>query len=334
MARDLHIVYFLTECKLKTGSGHLSRCLSLRDAFIEKNFQTQFIIDSDGSCDFKNAAIDPLILDWKSNLDILKKHIKKESIVVFDSYLATKNQLEEISNYFSHPIFIADSKMNYYPKGIIIVGSSFATKLNLLGTNKAKFLLGIDYILLRKEFWDVEEKQINPVQNSILITLGEFDPENISEYIAIEIHRHYPEYNISIITKQKTDLSKNKSFQVIHKRLNAHEMKKLMLINDLLICNGGQTLNECIRTGTPSIAIEIASNQHQNIETWTEKNVSLGINANKRSKSTVSQLIKNIEYLKTQSHRKKINTLSIKYLDGQGARKACEDILNYYKIKN
>lgn len=333
MAEDSHIVYFLTECKINTGSGHLSRCLSLRDAFLERNFQSRFIIDSDESCDFKNAGVDPYILDWKSNFNILKKNVPGESIIIIDSYQATKDQLKKLAEYFSFPVFIADTKMNYYPKGIVLIGNSFASKLKLAGANEAKFLLGSDYILLRKDFWDTKKKLINPIQNSVLITLGEFDKENLIEVVASEVLNQFPDYHLTLISK-KNELDFYKNIQYIQKRLNAYEMAELMISHDIVICNGGQTLNECIRTGTPSISIEIADNQHQNIKSWTEKNVSLGITANNDVNSLISQVINNIQHLRKQSIRKKINTLSLKCIDGQGARNACDDIIKYYELKN
>ncbi|MGC9341956.1 MAG: hypothetical protein ACP5E3_04600, partial [Bacteroidales bacterium] len=114
--KDKNVVSFFTECKKTTGSGHLSRCFSLSDAFEEKGFKSRFIIDSDSSCDAEKNITELHRLNWKSDVDSVKEIITKDSLVVIDSYLASQKQLELLSRLTRYPVFISDARLNYYPQ--------------------------------------------------------------------------------------------------------------------------------------------------------------------------------------------------------------------------
>ncbi len=332
ISQDKNVVTFLTECRQSTGSGHLSRCMSLQAAFIENGFKTSFIIDTDGDCKGLKNVPDYQALDWQTNILALRKWIHPDSVMVIDSYLARYEQMKEISSLSLYPVFISDVKMNYYPRGVVIIGNNFASDLDLHGKEDCHFLKGREYIMLRKDFWDLPEKKIKAELSSILITLGEFGPSEIALQVASAVHKSFPGIQINIITSEK--YSKNYNQPAFISRLSAQEMAEQMLAHDLVICNGGQTLNECIRTGTPAIAVEMAENQSRNIDSWSKKGLCIKTSVKEDTENLVRKILEGIENLKPEKSRKKISKLSMQHIDGQGARNACDGILKYYNNKS
>lgn len=324
-------IVFITEWKNNTGAGHLSRCLSLRDAFHERGYETSFIIDSEKEFEFKSSEIKPVILDWKSNPEDIKSFISDSSILVIDSYLAAKEQLKYLANITDYPVFISDVKLNYFPKGIVIIGNSFAHELDIINSKEVNYLLGIKYALLRKEFWDIEKKEISPGITKILISLGNTDPKDLKIKIAEILARGYPHSEITVLSNRDFRIyPKRKNLTILSRRLSAKEMANLFLQHDLVISNGGQTLIECIRVGVPTIAVKMADNQVRNIKTLAEKELTFKILDTANINSLRDQVLDYLNILKDHNKRLKINISSKQFIDGQGARRASKEILDYY----
>lgn len=327
-------IIFFTEWKNKTGTGHLSRCISMGDAFIEKKFEYNFIVDSEINYDFSAHGIKPIIFNWRLEPEKVKRYIENNSLVIIDSYLASKKQLKLISGFTRHPVFISDARMNYYPKGIVIIGNSFANKLSLIVSEDVHYLLGIKYALLRKEFWDVKDKEISPKLKKILISLGDSAPDDLNIKIARVLLNYNPDLNITIMSIKKNKLPKLKNVLFQTSRLSASEMVCMFQEHDIIISNGGQTLLECIRTGVPSISLKMADNQIRNIKTLSQKDLTMGILNTNKEDMVIKQLLQYFQKLESYDNRLQMKSSSRNFLDGQGARRACREVLDYYGYKN
>ncbi len=324
-------IVFITECKKKTGVGHLSRCLSLRDAFHEKGYETSFIINSEKKFNFNSFGIKPAIFNWISNPENIKNYIADNSILIIDSYLAAEKHLKYLANLTNYPVFISDVKLNYFPKGVVIIGNSFALELDIINSKEVHYLLGIKYALLRKEFWDLEKKKVSPGITKILISLGDTDPKDLKIKIAEVLANAYSECIITVLSNKEFNINlKRKNLTILSKRLNAKEMADLFLQNDVIISNGGQMLVECIRVGAPNISIKMAENQIRNIETLAEKGLTLKIPDTTNINALTDQVLNYLNILKDYKKRSQINESSKKFIDGQGARRASKEIIDYY----
>ncbi len=324
-------IVFITEWKKNTGAGHLSRCLSLRDAFHERGYETSLIINSQEEFDFKSLEIKPIIFDWKTYPEDIRNYISDSSILVIDSYLAPKEHLKHITDLTDYPVFISDVKLNYFPKGIVIIGNSFAHELDIINSKEVHYLLGIKYALLRKEFWDIEKKEISQKITKILISLGDTDPKDLKMKIAEVLANAYSDSEITVLSNRDVNINRKiKNLTILSKRLNAKEMANLFLQHDVVISNGGQTLLECIRVGVPTIAIKMADNQLRNIKTLAEKELTLKILDTTSISSLKDRILDYLNILKDHNKRWQINNLSKQFIDGQGARRVCKEIIGYY----
>lgn len=244
----------LTEGGKNIGFGHITRCISLYQAFEEKGIRAEIIINGDNAVlDFlKNKAYQ--IFDWIGEEGKLFRVISNADIVVTDSYLAKKSLYDKISEILkARLLMIDDFNRIEYPKGIVVNPSIYGDKLNYPEKDGQVYLLGKDYIILRKEFWGILEKKNNKEVKNILITLGG----------AVHLDMIYKVVNVL-----KAKFAFN--FYIVEntKRIDAEEMLNLMLKADICISGGGQTTYELARVGLPTIGICLAENQRLNLEEW------------------------------------------------------------------
>ena len=139
-----------------------------------------------------------------------------------------------------------------YPKGIVVNPSICGDKLDYLRKSDTIYLLGKDYIILRKEFWNVPEKKISKKIKNVLITFGGMNNYDLANKIGDYLKE---KFNIKIYI-----------VNVKNNKLTAKEMLNLMLESDVCISGGGQTTYELARVGVPTIGICLAENQK--FKTW------------------------------------------------------------------
>ncbi|MBN1637370.1 MAG: UDP-2,4-diacetamido-2,4,6-trideoxy-beta-L-altropyranose hydrolase, partial [Ignavibacteriales bacterium] len=188
------------------------------------------------------------------------------------------------------------------------------------------YLLGIDYMPMRKEFWDVElKRKTNEIKN-ILLTFGGQDVNGLTYNILNTLINRYPHLNYHIIKGSLNNNSRNEkkysSNVKFYFSLSAKEILELMLDTDIAITACGQTTYELARVGVPSIGIATADNQKYNLEGWY--NVGFfkeEIWYNDNYTNNVLGLFS--EYLTT-------NIEKISYCDGQGSRRIVKFLLNKF----
>jgi UDP-2,4-diacetamido-2,4,6-trideoxy-beta-L-altropyranose hydrolase len=244
-------VLILTEAGKSIGFGHLTRCIGLYQGFKEKGVDVEIVVNADSSVDFLLKGIKYKKFDWLRKMEDIFKSLRKVDIVIIDSYLADLDFYKKVSEIVKIPVYIDDYKRLDYPKGIVINPSIYGDRLNYPKKEGVMYLLGKQYIILRKEFWNVPKKKINKHIKNVLITFGGTNQQDLAKTIAKYLEDKFS-FNISIVEP-------NKNF-------TAKDMLKLMLKADLCISGGGQTTYELARVGVPTIGICFAENQLNNLK--------------------------------------------------------------------
>ena len=192
-------IVIITEGSSEIGFGHITRCLSLYQAFNEKGLNVKFIINGD-------STIEPLIKDteyeifnWLECSSKLIKSLNKSDIVIVDSYLADERLYGKISENVALSLYIDDNQRVNYPPGIVINGSINAEKMHYLPSNEIDYLLGSNYIPLRRQFWNVKKKKIKRTIQNVMITFGGQDSRDLSLKTLKLLIKHYPLLNKKII---------------------------------------------------------------------------------------------------------------------------------------
>ncbi len=309
-------VSILTEGGRGVGFGHLTRCLSLCQAFEEKGITPEFIINGDDSI-----------------LDLLKRRVYKKfnwlqeekrllglvgdvDIVVIDSYLAKKALYSRIFRTHKKCLLVMmdDYKRIDYPEGIVVNPSIYGDKLDYLKKKGVRYLLGKDYIILRKEFWDLPKKVINKNLENIVVTLGGMDCSSLICRMQGPLRENF-DLNLNIIEPKKKFMSANK-------------IRFLMFRCDACISGSGQTTYELARIGVPNIGICLSENQRINAEMLRKKGVMEYIGGHK-DRDLLKNLGLAIEKLSSQKIRIKMSMAGRRLVDGQGPRRIVRKVLKY-----
>ncbi len=264
-------VLMLTEGGDRIGFGHITRCLSLYQAFEAKGILPEFVINGDASIDGVLKNRQHKRFNWLEHMDRIRASIKDSDMVIIDSYLADVNFYREVSDSVRVPVYIDDNKRVDYPKGLVVNGSISAEMLHYPVTEDIAYLLGPKYIPLRKEFWDVPEKKIREKIERIMITFGGDDARNMTPSVLRLLAMQYPHVAKNVIigrgyrNKEEIETAADGGTELIYFP-GAEGMKTVMLESDIAISAGGQTLYELARGGVPAVVVAMADNQMNNIE--------------------------------------------------------------------
>lgn len=259
----------LTEGGNQIGLGHISRCSSLYDELESRGMEVEFIIYSTAINIEMLENKKHTIVNWKSK-EFLEGNIGENDYCIVDSYLASEDLCRTVSTLAKKTVFIDDNARINYHAGIIVNPSLSTKSVNYSLNNSNCFLLGPDYIILRKPFVQVNRPSINTEIKDVLITLGGSDIHNLTPIILNQFQNRYSNISFNIVSGQvdnNVKFLKEIYFDNVNyfENVTAEEMKDIMLKSDIAITAAGQTIHELIATKTPFIPIQIAKNQDNNV---------------------------------------------------------------------
>ena len=325
-------VVILTEGGGDFGFGHVARCSSIYQAFLEYNIFPKFIIKGDDSVKSILNDVSFKINDWLKNADSLKEF----DIVIIDSYLADLDFYEKVSKKVSLVVYIDDINRLNYPKGIIVNGTLDVAGMNYAERDEIIYFLGKEFIPLRSNFWNVSKLNVNENIENILITTGGNDIRDLTPKILDLLTTNYPNAIKKVIIADsfenisEIESLKNENVELIYSP-DSKKMLEVMSNVDLAISASGQTLYELACVGVPTIAIGIIDNQKNNIKNWQKIDFIeyAGCWNNKR---LLDNILEKIEYLKNKDVRKSKNLIGTQTINGKGSLNIVKNILReYYK---
>lgn len=268
-------VLILAEGGEKIGFGHITRSISIYQAFEEIGIRPELIINGDEAArDFVKGK-DFRIFDWLNDRETLFAVLKSSDIVFVDSYLADYDLYEKISDIAGTGVYFDDDIRINYPKGFVVNGAILAERMPYSEREGVTYLLGAQYAPLRRDFWDVPAKPTRNNLETAMITFGGADVCNLTPKVLRMLVDTYPGLIKKVIIGKgfqnitEIEALKDHNTELIYYS-DAAEMKKIMLESDIAISAGGQTLYELARIGVPTIGICAADNQLRNIKEWAE----------------------------------------------------------------
>ena len=304
-------------------------------AFEEKDILPFLIINGDETVkDFlkdKNHEN----FNWIEEENRLFSHIKKADIAIVDSYFAGHELYEKISKLVKVAVYIDDTQRIDYPKGIVINGGIFAEELNYPEKEGVVYLLGSRYAPMRKEFWEVPEKEICDNIEKVMVTFGGDDARNMTPKVLSLLNKNMPDLIKKVIIgrgfKNIAEIEdlKNENVEFIYFP-DAKGMKKAMLESDIAISAGGQTLYELARVGIPVVAIAIAVNQINNMNGWRKAGFIeyVGWWEDLRTLDSIMVALKKLE---DEVKRKQVAQSGQRFIDGNGAKRIVNKLIGSTK---
>jgi spore coat polysaccharide biosynthesis predicted glycosyltransferase SpsG len=323
--------YIITEGGKGIGLGHITRCLSLYQACAEKKIFPEFIVNGDGTVRPLLKEKKYRIFNWLKYKQRLFSIIKDADTVIMDSYLADYKLCKKISELVMIPVYIDDNRRFGFKKGIVVNVRVNAQEKNHPRRDGVRYLLGPQYIPVRKEFWHVQQKKIAAHIHSILLAFGGYDSLNMSAKILKLLNKEYPKFIKNVVigksfkNKKVLEILKNDKTRLIYSP-EAAKMKKLMLASDIAISAGGQTLFELARVGVPTIAIAVADNQLDNIKILKQAGF-IKYSGWYKEKRLMGKILIYFRYLRHKRTRMVMSARGRNLIDGQGSRRIIKRII-------
>lgn len=264
----------------RIGTGHVMRCLALAQALRIAGTRVTFVLTADLPLiedRLKEEGMETIQISASAGTPAdaiataaIAKDCRADWIVV-DGYSFAAEYQKTIRNAGLSLLFIDDyGHSDHYFADIVLNQNLYADQC-LYPTHepRTRFLLGPDFVLLRKEFrkMSCQDRKVPAIARKILVTLGGSDPDNITLRV-IEALKSFKIDDIRVVVviggaNPYADLidravSGSPSFTVLK---NAANMPELMAWADVAISAGGSTCWELLFMGVPSIVISIAENQ-------------------------------------------------------------------------
>ena len=329
---DVMNIYILTEGGKDYGFGHVARCSSIYQAFEHFNVSPKLIVNGDDSVKtiFQDIEID----DWLNDFP----DVFQADIVVIDSYLADIDYYKKLSKEIPLVVFIDDNNRLNYPKGIVVNGTLDVSNMNYPEREDIKYLVGKDFIPLRKDFWNISKLKINDSIENMLITMGGNDLRNLTPKILKLLNDSYPNVNKKVIIADSFNNIKeiqsldNDSVELIYFP-DSGEILDIMESCDLAISASGQTLYELACIGIPTIAIGIIDNQRNNIKNWIDQGF-IEYAGCWNDENLLNNILNKINILQDKNARYDKRLLGIQAVDGKGSLNIVKNILNEFYRQN
>src|SRR5574344_2697122 len=245
-------IAFFTEAGSEKGMGHLIRCQTIANQFEQNNIEINFFLDSDINYDhkFKNLTY----FKWEElNINI------HYDVIFIDSYEATEAIYNNLQKKTNLGIYIDDYERINYPKGTIVNFAPDSKELFFKNRNKdSEYLLGLDYIPIRKEF--LKYKNLKK-EKKLFIMLGGNDTANLSLNI-IEALQDIDIKKVIVSNNEMTSnkLSKYDNVKVLFQS-NDDELIKEMATSSYAISTASMSLYELSFLQIPTIIITVSQNQ-------------------------------------------------------------------------
>ena len=330
-------VFIRADASKLIGSGHIMRCLTLANEFIKKKIPVSLLFEEDYTKSFKKFASRKVnfikINNLKNNNSTRKKFnlfeeiLNKKSIIIIDNYNLNFYWQKKIKK-LVYKLIVIDDLANRKYFCDLLVDQNYKRKVKdyrKLVPNKCKVLAGAKYVILRDEFLNLKKKK--KIKNSILISLGNYDPNLATYRTLLQVLKKNINLNIiAVLPSSSPSFKKIKKLQKFHKfevYNNIEFISRLMNRSFLAIGAGGTTSWERCFIGLPTIVLKLANNQNFIIKELLKSKIIYyagNINSNNLNIS------KGIDYfLNKKNYNISVNN-SKNLVDGQGKKRIIYEI--------
>ena len=283
-----------TDANIHIGTGHVMRCLALAQAWQDNGGMVTFLM-APGSPSLEqriySEGMNVLTIterpgsdeDAKLTADVAKKI--ESSWVIVDGYQFGATYQKKLKTHNCRILFIDDyGHADHYYADIVLnqniyADMSFYKKYE----SYTRFLLGSDFVLLRREFLNRVEykREIPDVARKVLVTFGGGDPDNITLKIIDALKKiNFDGLEViavigGVSSGYETLKHSVKNYPGFSIRNNVTNMPELMIWADVAISGGGSTCWELAFSGLPNIIIILSADQELIASVLSKQGVSI-----------------------------------------------------------
>lgn len=337
------MIFFRADSNKQIASGHIMRCLSIAQAFLNAGERVEFLVADDNPIPMlKRVGVKYTILHtpWNNlieEVDVVKGILRKEQnpLLFIDTYQVTRRYTEALLPYAR--ICYLGSKPEYLGPIQVLINYSTDIDYSFYGNNYSdttKLLLGASYAPLRKEFLEVKHKQSQNGKCRVLLTTGNTDARNCVGMILSKF-RHAKasllEFHVVVggmfdSKEQLHQLYDNDPMVVLHENVNS--MSDLMAISDLAISANGTTVYELAAAQVPVISFSMVEEQVKSARKLSKLGVVeyCGEIFNDTEKVTNKIVNVTLKLAERAEDRERLNHKAHSVIDGRGCERIVEEL--------
>lgn len=241
----------------KIGMGHVYNTLILANDILDHD--VEFLVTKGSELAFEKIASKNYKVNIQRSTSLAKEIIQKNPQVVINDILDTKEGYVKELKRKGITVINFEDLGEGAKKADLVINAIYPEKELL-----SKHYFGQKYFILRDEFFLHSGRRLSERVETVLITFGGVDPNNLTEKTIHSIYNYCKEQRISIkvITgfgyKKHQTLKRFTDIQIIE---NVSNISDYMYESDLVFTSAGRTVYEIASLGTP--AIVMAQNERE-----------------------------------------------------------------------
>lgn len=320
------LVSFYVRAGVKTGYGHIVRCIALADELTRRGCACVFYTDDDGAKRARETGYSAFHLSWT--------FLDKSDIWIVDLEGGTPPETARELRKLCKVLVILNGVG--YPNGdpgrlyadlVFYQGvTDRPNKLDWTGFNGAWFAER-QWLILRDEFREHRAAPGSHDPPRVVIAAGGSDPKNVTGMVLAALHR--TRYELGAIIGPANRRHYNKTTHLWFAQ-NPQNVAEMLAWADVAVVSFGMTAFECLALGLPVVAISMTQDHADSAELVSGFGalVSLGV-----SKNVTGQMIRDA-VAKMLADAKGLSMVATRYIDGRGAQRVADRILEKLEVKD
>ncbi len=253
--------------------------------------------------------------------DVVERHgfktsstMKPTDIFLIDSYRFDARRLKAWRSFYCLAGFMDDENTQPPAYDVLIQTSAPEGKAN------PRFIRGNTYTPLRSDYWRRASLQIRSAIKTIFISLGGAPDPTYLRRIIHAAAQALPEARLLVASSGLPA----RHFRGILQRITflgpRPSLRPFMLKSDAAISAAGQTFLELLSIGIPTIALELAPNQHANMSLAAKMGAAIALHGyprESRMETRIGQTLSGM--LQPKAFRSTLSRRARRLIDGRGA---------------
>jgi UDP-2,4-diacetamido-2,4,6-trideoxy-beta-L-altropyranose hydrolase len=326
----------------QVGTGHLMRCLALVQAWQAEGSEATFLsgcdspalrrrVTDEGARFVPLAGAHPDPTDWPTTSRLLKR--LQPDWLVIDGYHFDP-EYQKAARAAGVRVLVIDDLAQWpeYHADILLNQNLAAENLPYVRDQDMKLLLGMRYVMLRREFlnWRKRRRRTASVGRRLLVTMGGSDPGNATlQAIQALVMTDLPKLEVVVVVggdnprlKQLRVASTGRGLSVRLVR-NAQNMPGLMNWADMALTTAGGTLWELLFMGCPTMSFTRVPVQEADYRSLEQRGAMRCLGNELAAKPEhVAAAIKDLAH--SAAARRRMCVLGRRLVDGKGAARVVQ----------
>ncbi|MDE5639478.1 MAG: UDP-2,4-diacetamido-2,4,6-trideoxy-beta-L-altropyranose hydrolase, partial [Odoribacter sp.] len=273
------MIVFRTDGNSQIGLGHVMRCMSIADAFVEAGEECLFVLaDVSVEAVVKKRGFETFVMNTR--FDCMETEFDKmQSVnmrfrpryIVVDSYFVTEEYFRFLGT-LGRVVYLDDLAAFAYPVDVLVNYNVYAADMDYAAIYKRgdvclpRCILGVEYAPLRKEFRDIPACMPRENVQDIFVSTGGADTVHLALRLvrfltgqpecAKELKFHILLGEMNVDRDEIMELASGIDNIMVHRMVQ--EMKSWMRMCDIAVSAAGSTLYELCACGVPTITYVVA----------------------------------------------------------------------------